>query len=464
MAISLSRFGLGVFLVNVAALDCAIPQSHSGEASTEPPSYKEDTQESRNAEESEHASQRDEASIPGAAPPVPLPFEARPTAEAYDAVLAPCGTAEGVAPCRPLYPPWGDPEYYGLDYYGSSPAVDQEVVPDEIDGIPKRSPDITDKPTARGGCRASERLQSGATKSDSEPRTSGPSQEGHFEFPELTTADVRASVPGRRRRSRRRRGRRRQNVSATVVTPARTTQQEWLLRHMSEFVQGLAAIMIALIGGATVTTTCSTRPQLERGGEGTVARSCAAGVEEANPGMCARCERLTHPGNLVRCPQCNFNFCGVCITFCPDCESIRCRGCPCLCTNDECAARDGATGGTRHLALLPMPGSILQGAEEPFRGAREQQQARQHQIGNSLCASHPKLSCPVPCELRHRDICVLDCRWTRGHDEGVAHLCDPCWNWWQLPEDKVEPQQSASSGNQPHSSSPAEIDWPWNAA
>ena len=176
MAISLSRFGLGVFLVNVAALDCAIPQSHSGEASTEPPSYKEDTQESRNAEESEYASQRDEASIPGAAPPVPLPFEARPTAEAYDAVLAPCGTAEGVAPCRPLYPPWGDPEYYGLDYYGSSPAVDQEVVPDEIDGIPKRSPDITYKPTAWDGCRASERLQSGTAegqdvgKADGEPQ------------------------------------------------------------------------------------------------------------------------------------------------------------------------------------------------------------------------------------------------------------------------------------------------------
>ena len=123
--------------------------------------------------------------------------------------------------------------------------------------------------------------------------------------------------------------------------------------------------------------------------------------------------------------------------------------------------RTGLSGvccGTTPQVRRPLCSSNLENGSPSGR----QQQARQHQIGNSLCASHPKLSCPVPCELRHRDICVLDCRWTRGHDEGVAHLCDPCWNWWQLPpEDEAEPQQSASSGSQPHSSSPAEIDLPY---
>ncbi len=82
------------------------------------------------------------------------------------------------------------------------------------------------------------------------------------------------SVFGRRLKSREQRGRR------TTTTPAETAgfvieapspelvilepaQYEFLQRNLPEFVQALAAILVALIGGSAVTINCCTRPDPE---------------------------------------------------------------------------------------------------------------------------------------------------------------------------------------------------------
>ena len=332
----------------------------------------------------------------------------------------------GVAPCRPLYPPWGDPEYYGLDYYGSSPAVDQEVVPDEIDGIPKRSPDITYKPTAWDGCRASERLQSGTAEGQDVGKADGePQQESEPRW--LGDSDPEDEIPECRQCGE-------QVSEGEHSTQCRMWGVKAHKRGARAWCRRYCEVCRSCREGKERRTKTSEKeeelPDDATENQETVPNPMLPGEETPrDPRRDDREEPLHETSGKGESSE--------------DAEAAR-------------RSHQGAD-----LALLPMPGSILQGAEEPFRGAREQQQARQHQIGNSLGASHPKLSCPVPCELRHRDICILDCRWTRGHDEGVAHLCDPCWNWWQLPEDEAEPQQSASSGSQPHSSLPAEIDLPY---
>ena len=82
----------------------------------------------------------------------------------------------------------------------------------------------------------------------------------------------------------------------------------------------------------------------ERRSEGAAARHRPAAIEGANQGTCTRCERHTQPENLARCPHCGFDFCENCIMFCRGCENIRCRACPCLCSDDEVAANDFAMG------------------------------------------------------------------------------------------------------------------------
>ena len=70
------------------------------------------------------------------------------------------GPNEGVAPCRPCYPVFGDPYYYDfgyLEYYGCNSAADEEVVPDLIDDIPDESLEcdswvgLTDEPEVENG-------------------------------------------------------------------------------------------------------------------------------------------------------------------------------------------------------------------------------------------------------------------------------------------------------------------------
>ncbi len=80
------------------------------------------------------------------------------------------------------------------------------------------------------------------------------------------------SVFGRRLKSREQRGRRTTTTpveTAAFVTEAPTlailepAQYEFLQRNLPDFVQALAAILVALIGGSAVTINCCTRPHPE---------------------------------------------------------------------------------------------------------------------------------------------------------------------------------------------------------
>jgi hypothetical protein len=82
------------------------------------------------------------------------------------------------------------------------------------------------------------------------------------------------SVFGRRLKSREQRGRRQTTEAATVETAVFVTeapslailepaQYEFLRTNLPDFVQALAAILVALIGGSAVTINCCTRPHPE---------------------------------------------------------------------------------------------------------------------------------------------------------------------------------------------------------
>ncbi len=147
----------------------------------------------------------------------------------------------------------------------------------------------------------------------------------------------------------------------------------------------------------------------ERSSEGAVARPRPAEIGDANPGICARCERHTQPENLVRCPRCGFDFCGNCIIFCRGCENIRCRACPCLCSDDEGAAHDIAMGevpsdGDDRLEG-PPPDAVDTGdvdSNRPYAPARDRTRGLDGQAARTLLRVGP--SHRQQLERRNRDV------------------------------------------------------------
>ncbi len=52
-------------------------------------------------------------------------------------------------------------------------------------------------------------------------------------------------------------------------------------------------------------------------------------------------------------------------------------------------------------------------------------------IGGLSC-ERPKMLCKEICEMNFPEICTVACRYTCGHSEDVAHMCEQCFQWWQF--------------------------------
>ncbi len=88
----------------------------------------------------------------------------------------------------------------------------------------------------------------------------------------------------------------------------------------------------------------------------------------------------------------------------------------------------------------------------------------------------PKMLCKESCEMNFPQICTKYCRYSCGHSDDVAHMCEQCFQWWQflpgkegmdgseawqeiqqkmkvLMEDKAKKSSSGAtlSGSSPHS-------------